>query len=219
MFITGMSATNLRSAITISVRYSAVRRQFGLPGQPEQPVLDYELQQWRLMPLLAAAYATDNFQKSFFMDFVELQMGMMTGDKSARSAAALATPPCLDMFASRCVCRHANLGKEIHALSCASKPAVSWWARDTIQESREACGGHGYLAVNKLGVLRDDHDPNCTCMCHVCNECTHHSRADRAVCLARRGGQQRTATADCVLHGCGCRAWQGSCSWHSTCHR
>ena len=37
------------------------------------------------------------------------------------------------------------LGKEIHVISSASKPAVGWVLRDAIQECREACGGHGYL--------------------------------------------------------------------------
>ena len=41
--ITGMCATNLKNAITISIRYSAVRRQFG-PGEEEIPVIEYQLQ-------------------------------------------------------------------------------------------------------------------------------------------------------------------------------
>ena len=38
------------------------------------------------------------------------------------------------------------MGAEIHALSSAAKPLAGWLARDAIQESREACGGHGYLS-------------------------------------------------------------------------
>jgi hypothetical protein len=34
---------------------------------------------------------------------------------------------------------------EIHAMVSATKPLVTWTCRDTIQECREACGGHGYL--------------------------------------------------------------------------
>ena len=115
-------------------------QRFQPPGKPEQPVLEYQLQQWRLLPLLAGTYALDSFAKSFGTDFVEMRISMMMGEKGDRMA---------------------ELGKEIHALSSASKPFASFFARDGIQQCREACGGHGYLAVNKLGVLRDDNDPNC----------------------------------------------------------
>lgn len=51
---------------------------------------------------------------------------------------------------------------ELHALVSSSKPLVTWTARDAIQESREACGGHGYLKAANLGELRNNHDPSCT---------------------------------------------------------
>lgn len=39
----------------------------------------------------------------------------------------------------------AELGAELHAISCACKPVSGWIVRDAIQECREACGGYGYL--------------------------------------------------------------------------
>jgi acyl-CoA oxidase len=44
--IAGMAAANLVKAITIGVRYSAVRRQFGPEeeGAEEYPVIEYQLQ-------------------------------------------------------------------------------------------------------------------------------------------------------------------------------
>ena len=89
-----------------------------------RPILTY-LQQCRLMPYLCAAMVLNHFSRSFFMDFVSVRIGRMLGDDSAEFAA---------------------LGREMHALSCASKPLASWTARDAIQESRECCGGHGYFA-------------------------------------------------------------------------
>ena len=46
----------LQGAVTVAVRYGAMRRQFGPAGGPEVSVLDYRSQQEKLMPLLASAY-------------------------------------------------------------------------------------------------------------------------------------------------------------------
>ena len=81
-------------------------------------------QQWRLFPYLAAVYVLNNFLAGFFEDFVQFTAGVVLGDKSDRQA---------------------DLGREIHALACATKALVGFVARDGIQECREACGGHGYL--------------------------------------------------------------------------
>ncbi|XP_071501101.1 peroxisomal acyl-coenzyme A oxidase 3-like [Diadema antillarum] len=139
--ITTIGLGNIKLAITIAVRYSAARKQFGPTPDEELPVLEYQMQQWRLIPYVAAAYILHYFCDRLYEGLVECQVALMMGDQSERQA---------------------ELGKEIHALSSASKPMSSWLARDCIQECREACGGHGYLWVNRFGVLRDDNDPTCT---------------------------------------------------------
>uniref|UniRef100_A0A665WS22 Acyl-coenzyme A oxidase n=1 Tax=Echeneis naucrates TaxID=173247 RepID=A0A665WS22_ECHNA len=139
--ITRMALVSLKLALVVALRFSATRRQFGPKDKEEIPVLEYQLQQCRLIPYLAAAYALEHFSKSIFMNFVEFQFGQIMGDNNDRQA---------------------EMGKEIHAIGCSSKPLGSWTAQRGIQECREACGGHGYLAMNRLGNLRDDNDPNST---------------------------------------------------------
>ncbi|XP_063238465.1 peroxisomal acyl-coenzyme A oxidase 3-like isoform X2 [Bacillus rossius redtenbacheri] len=136
--IIGSCTQYLTKAMTIAVRYSAVRRQFGPSDDEELPVIEYQLQQWRVFPYLAAAYAFINFSNFFtsvMMDFSK---------NSGRTE---------DMM---------TLGAEIHGLSSGAKPLCAWLARDGIQECREACGGHGYLKAAGLGDLRNNNDACCT---------------------------------------------------------
>jgi len=46
-----------KSALTIAIRYSDQRRQFGPQGGSEVPILNYRMHQRRLMPYLAKSYA------------------------------------------------------------------------------------------------------------------------------------------------------------------
>jgi acyl-CoA oxidase len=56
-----------QGALTIAVRYSAYRQQFGPAGGAEIAVLDYQSQQLKLMPMLATCYAL-HFTKNFLVD-------------------------------------------------------------------------------------------------------------------------------------------------------
>jgi len=139
--IINMANCNLHLAVVIAVRYSAVRRQFGEINGQEQTVLEYQTQQRRLMPFLAACFVHHHFSMTFYEDFIRLLTGRMTGEDP-------------DLLAA--------LGSEVHGVSSAGKPLASWTAQAAVQECREACGGHGFLAVAGLGKLRGDNDANCT---------------------------------------------------------
>ncbi|RXM36294.1 Peroxisomal acyl-coenzyme A oxidase 3 [Acipenser ruthenus] len=90
--ITRMGVINLKLAMTIEIRYSATRRQFGPKENEEIPVLEYQMQalmgnslvQWRLVPYLAAVLALDHFSKTLFVEF---QIGLMMKDKTVPLAA------------------------------------------------------------------------------------------------------------------------------------
>lgn len=75
----GLSAA--KSGLTIAIRYSDQRKQFGPEGAPEVPILNYRTHQRRLMPLLAKAYAlhfslqylTDRFLNRSEADMQEIE--------------------------------------------------------------------------------------------------------------------------------------------------
>ncbi|KAG7265992.1 LOW QUALITY PROTEIN: hypothetical protein CRUP_029603 [Coryphaenoides rupestris] len=89
--ITRLSSNNLRLAMTAAVRFSATRRQFGPTDTEEIPVLEYQLQQWRLVPYLAAVFVLNHFFNSITSGIMELQLGQMMGEDSVRQR-----DPCLN---------------------------------------------------------------------------------------------------------------------------
>ena len=54
--------------------------------------------------------------------------------------------------------KDARLVEDVHALSAGLKAYATHFTANALSVCREACGGHGYAAVNRLGALRSDHD-------------------------------------------------------------
>ncbi|KAJ3658028.1 hypothetical protein Zmor_009794 [Zophobas morio] len=122
-------------ALTIAVRYAAVRKQFG-PKDEEVSILEYQSMQYRLLPYLAAAYIIRFF--SMYLDEVTQEF---VKESKERNDPALA-----------------RRGMEIHVISAGAKPVSGWTFRDAIQECREACGGYGYLKASRIGDIKNDQD-------------------------------------------------------------
>lgn len=116
------------AAITIATRYSASRKQFGPSIDGEFPIIEYQAQQYRVIPHLATVYAISLFSTWIGREYAKMTKKMLSGDKVTPEA-----------------------GMEMHALSSAAKPVCGWCVRDLIQDCREACGGHGYLKCARLG--------------------------------------------------------------------
>lgn len=119
----------LKGAVTIAIRYSAQRQQFGPPNAAEVSVLDYPSQQLKLMPMLATAYALHFTRETLIEKYVEM--------KRTKNDILVA---------------------DVHSLSAGLKAYTTNYTNNALSVARECCGGHGYASVNRLGALRSDHD-------------------------------------------------------------
>ena len=131
--LTHNTISQLINAVTIATRFCAVRTQFGPVGKPEQPLLDYQITQYRLIPLVANAIIYRIAGQSV-SEFWSQRREIILKD-----------------FKNPAV-------NEFHALVSALKPICSWSAVKGIQQCREICGGLGYSAYNRLGALLADTD-------------------------------------------------------------
>jgi len=128
----GSAGAAARVALDIATRYALERRQFAAPGEENEVLLmDYLVHQRRLFPLIARSYALQFAQNELVAKTHELQ----TADNP-------------DVEEQR----------ELESRAAGLKAANTWHASRAIQEAREACGGAGYLAENRLIALRADTD-------------------------------------------------------------
>ncbi|OBK44870.1 acyl-CoA dehydrogenase [Mycobacterium sp. 1081908.1] len=121
-----------RVALDIATRYALQRRQFNAPGEDtEVLIMDYLVHQRRLFPLIARSYALQFAQNELVSKCHDIQ----TADAP-----------------------DADEQRELEARAAGLKAANTWHASRAIQEAREACGGAGYMAENRLIGLRGDTD-------------------------------------------------------------
>jgi len=132
-----------RSAI-VAIRYCSIRRQFADKDAPvldgkkpaENPVLDYQMVQYRVFPILAQAFACHYTGLEMFRLYNESQKNMNEGDFS--------------------------LLADVHASSSGLKSLCTIMAAHAIEECRRACGGHGFSQASGLGALYADYLPQVT---------------------------------------------------------
>ncbi|MDN4163279.1 acyl-CoA dehydrogenase [Nocardioides sp. SOB72] len=126
----GINASKV--ALTLAVKYANKRRQFEATSEDtEELLLDYGMHQRRLLPLLARTYALHFAQEELASQLHDVLSGVVEDEHTQR---------------------------ELEARAAGTKALGTWHATRTIQECREACGGAGYLSVNRFDALKADTD-------------------------------------------------------------
>ncbi|NUQ31574.1 MAG: acyl-CoA oxidase [Dermatophilaceae bacterium] len=130
--VAGGAGAAARSALAVTTRYAAGRRQFAAPGTDvETTVLDYRTYQRRLLPRIATAYALQVAQHELVSAMDDVLSGRATAEEDQR---------------------------RLETRAAGIKVLTTRHATDTIQECRELCGGAGYLWANRLAALKADTD-------------------------------------------------------------
>lgn len=124
----------LARAVTISIRYSSIRRQFrdrSSDSDQEVAVLDYPSVQIRLFPLLATAYALHYTGQRMGEIYEQTRASVDEGDLSSLI--------------------------DLHSLSSGLKSLSSELAAGGVETCRRAMGGHGYGGGTGLVSMSADY--------------------------------------------------------------
>lgn len=126
----------LARACTISLRYTAVRRQFAdrdaKGNAPEEAVLNYPTVQIRLLPLLATTYALHYTGEAMFDLYWQTRDSIEKKGDDSRLA-------------------------EMHAASSGLKSLCTILAADGIETCRRSMGGHGFGGGSGMIPLNNDY--------------------------------------------------------------
>jgi len=124
-------------ALTIATKYALRRRQFNATSEEqEELLLDYGMHQRRLFPLIARTYALH-----FAQEIVADQLHEVFSRTEAPEEG-----------------ENEHQRRELESRAAGTKALGTWLATEAIQECREACGGAGYLSVNRFDALKADTD-------------------------------------------------------------
>jgi acyl-CoA oxidase len=133
----GSAGAATKVALDIAVRYGELRRQFTAPGRDREIVLnDYLVHQRKLLPALATTYALHFAQGELVSTLHDVHTAVHERGEEVDEQAQ----------------------RELESRAAGLKVAQTWHATATIQLCREACGGAGYLAENRLPALKADTD-------------------------------------------------------------
>lgn len=134
--VAAAAVTASKVALAIAIRYATARRPFGASDELGLPLLSYPTHGRRLLPRLARTYVT-----SFAVDALRRRFADATRVRATADDGTTAGPPDT---------------RELEAEAAAIKALATAHAVDTARACREACGGQGYLSVNRLPDLCAD---------------------------------------------------------------
>ncbi|OCK85349.1 acyl-CoA oxidase [Lepidopterella palustris CBS 459.81] len=126
----------LARAVTVAVRYTAIRRQFRNrdskdESEPEMAILDYPTVQIRILPLLATTFALHYTGEMMYDLYSRTRQSIEKGDFSAIA--------------------------ELHSASSGLKSLCTTLAADGIETCRRAMGGHGFGGGSGLVGINADY--------------------------------------------------------------
>ncbi|KAG0023191.1 acyl-Coenzyme A oxidase [Podila clonocystis] len=119
----------LSSALTIAVRYGAVRRQ----GNHDEQILDYQTYYTALVPGVAFTYMLNTVDKLLFEKWDEVA-------EYAQTDAAQFMREIPDQ----------------HGVAAGFKGVLAWYTTEVLEACRRACGGHAYSSYNAIAGLIAD---------------------------------------------------------------